>query len=185
MKWWVSMPKVELHTHLNGSIRDSTLLELIKALESRLLVHLAKQCLVACPVMKKNQICQVLIAMRRGDNLRAEDYMLFDPFIYHGMAELHDRHREMRLGVDNTSYEELLALEERIGDVSTGLSEDVIMKSMKQQIYMSVMAESSTDLEPCCICQLTNSCHKQEENKILEKTHRQKILEVEKLSPTI
>ncbi|XLR50322.1 hypothetical protein HN51_001002 [Arachis hypogaea] len=135
--------------------------------------------------MKKNQICQVLIAMRRGDNLRAEDYMLFDPFIYHGMAELHDRHREMRLGVDNTSYEELLALEERIGDVSTGLSEDVIMKSIKQQIYMSVMAESSTDLEPCCICQLTNSCHKQEENKILEKTHRQKILEVEKLSPTI
>ncbi|QHO53630.1 E3 ubiquitin-protein ligase MBR2 [Arachis hypogaea] len=177
MKWWVSMPKVELHTHLNGSIRDSTLLELIKALgekgvinfsqvehiimkcicimkKSRLLVHLAKQCLVACPVMKKNQICQVLIAMRRGDNLRAEDYMLFDPFIYHGMAELHDRHREMRLGVDNTSYEELLALEERIGDVSTGLSEDVIMKSMKQQIYMSVMAESSTDLEPCCICQV-------------------------------
>ncbi|KAL4396581.1 hypothetical protein AHAS_Ahas01G0106200 [Arachis hypogaea] len=111
--------------------------------------------------------------------------MLFDPFIYHGMAELHDRHREMRLGVDNTSYEELLALEERIGDVSTGLSEDVIMKSMKQQIYMSVMVDSSTDLEPCCICQLTNSCHKQEENKILEKTHRQKILEVEKLSPTI
>ena len=70
------MPKVELHTHLNGSIRDSTLLELIKALgekgvinfsqvehiimkcicimkKSRLLVHLAKQCLVACPVMKK------------------------------------------------------------------------------------------------------------------------------------
>ncbi|XLR50399.1 hypothetical protein S83_001071, partial [Arachis hypogaea] len=101
------------------------------------LVHLAKQCLVACPMMKKKN----------------QDYMLFDPFIYHGMAELHDRHREMRLGVDNTSYEELLALEERIGDVSTGLSEDVIMKSMKQQIYMSVMVDSSTDLEPCCICQ--------------------------------
>ncbi|RYR76090.1 hypothetical protein Ahy_A01g000687 isoform C [Arachis hypogaea] len=33
--------------------------------------------------------------------------------------------------------------------------------------------------------ELTNSCHKQEENKILEKTHRQKILEVEKLSQTI
>ena len=26
MEWWVSMPKVELHAHLNGSIRDSTLL---------------------------------------------------------------------------------------------------------------------------------------------------------------
>ncbi|RYR11911.1 hypothetical protein Ahy_B04g069418 isoform C [Arachis hypogaea] len=32
MEWWVSMPKVELHAHLNGSIRDSTLLELTKAL---------------------------------------------------------------------------------------------------------------------------------------------------------
>lgn len=26
MNWWVSMPKVELHAHLNGSIRDSTLM---------------------------------------------------------------------------------------------------------------------------------------------------------------
>ncbi|RVX08094.1 Adenosine deaminase-like protein [Vitis vinifera] len=32
MEWWISMPKVELHAHLNGSIRDSTLLELAKAL---------------------------------------------------------------------------------------------------------------------------------------------------------
>lgn len=31
--------------------------------------------------------------------------MLFDPFLYHGMAEMHDRHREMRLDVDNMSYE--------------------------------------------------------------------------------
>ncbi|KAJ0016913.1 hypothetical protein Pint_10919 [Pistacia integerrima] len=28
MEWCVSMPKIELHAHLNGSIRDSTLLEL-------------------------------------------------------------------------------------------------------------------------------------------------------------
>ncbi|XAR53776.1 Adenosine deaminase [Bertholletia excelsa] len=32
MDWWVSMPKVELHAHLNGSIRDSTLLELARGL---------------------------------------------------------------------------------------------------------------------------------------------------------
>ncbi|CAL0331316.1 unnamed protein product [Lupinus luteus] len=100
-----------------------------------------------------SEIRQVLVAMRRGENLRAEDYMLFDPFIYHGMAEMHDRHRGMRLDVDNMSYEELLALEERIGDVNTGLCEDVIINLMKQRIYMSFMTESSTDLEPCCICQ--------------------------------
>ncbi|KAJ7967472.1 E3 ubiquitin-protein ligase MBR2 [Quillaja saponaria] len=100
-----------------------------------------------------SEIRQVLNAMHRGDNLRAEDYMLFDPFIYHGVAEMHDRHRDMRLDVDNMSYEELLALEERMGDVSTGLSEEMIMKLMKQQVYVSVMTESPPDLEPCCICQ--------------------------------
>ncbi|WRX13611.1 zinc finger protein [Theobroma cacao] len=81
------------------------------------------------------------------------DYMLFDPFIYHGMAETHDRHRDMRLDVDNMSYEELLALEERIGDVSTGLSEETILKLMKQQKYSSTTTESPQELEPCCICQ--------------------------------
>ncbi|XP_057463155.1 N6-mAMP deaminase [Actinidia eriantha] len=32
MDWWVSMPKIELHAHLNGSIRNSTLLELARDL---------------------------------------------------------------------------------------------------------------------------------------------------------
>lgn len=31
--------------------------------------------------------------------------MVFDPFLSHGMAELQDRHRDMRLDVDNMSYE--------------------------------------------------------------------------------
>ncbi|KAK9988417.1 hypothetical protein SO802_028656 [Lithocarpus litseifolius] len=98
------------------------------------------------------QIRQVLSAMRRGENIRAEDYMLFDPFVYHGMADMHDRHRDMRLDVDNMSYEELLALGERIGDVSTGLSEDTIFELMKQRKYATA-TESLRDLEPCCICQ--------------------------------
>ncbi|PIN21147.1 Adenine deaminase/adenosine deaminase [Handroanthus impetiginosus] len=32
MEWCVTMPKIELHAHLNGSIRDSTLLELAREL---------------------------------------------------------------------------------------------------------------------------------------------------------
>lgn len=101
-----------------------------------------------------SEIRQVLNAMRRGENLRIEDYMLFDPLIYHGMAEMHDRHRDMRLDVDNMSYEELLALEEQIGDVSTGLSEETIFELMKQQKYMSIATRSSSpDVEPCCVCQ--------------------------------
>ncbi|GFZ19587.1 RING/U-box superfamily protein [Actinidia rufa] len=98
-----------------------------------------------------SEIRQVLNAMRRGENIRSEDYMLIDPFI-NGVAEFHDRHRDMRLDVDNMSYEELLALEERIGNVSTGLSEETIMKSMQQQKYLSIVEESPSSLEPCCIC---------------------------------
>lgn len=98
-----------------------------------------------------SEMRQILHALRRGENLRAEDYMLFDPFI-NGVADLHDRHRDMRLDVDNMSYEELLALEERIGDVKTGLTEDVILKSMKQRKHILFMGISTQILEPCCIC---------------------------------
>lgn len=98
-----------------------------------------------------SEMRQILNAMRRSENLRAEDYMLFDPFI-NGVADLHDRHRDMRLDVDNMSYEELLALEERIGDVKTGLTEEVILKSLKQRKHMFFMAISTQNLEPCCIC---------------------------------
>ncbi|KAF5745616.1 hypothetical protein HS088_TW07G01208 [Tripterygium wilfordii] len=100
-----------------------------------------------------SEIRQALNAMRRDENVQIEDYMLLDPFIYHGMAEMHDRHRDMRLDVDNMSYEDLLALEERIGDVSTGLSEETILKFMKQRKYVCITEESPSDLEPCCICQ--------------------------------
>lgn len=51
-------------------------------------------------------------------------------------------------------FQELLALEERIGDVNTGLSEDTIMKLLKHRIFMFFMTEASTNLEPCCICQV-------------------------------
>lgn len=35
-----------------------------------------------------------------------QDYMLIDPFI-NGFAEMNDRHRDLRLDVDNMSYEVL------------------------------------------------------------------------------
>ncbi|XP_073270430.1 E3 ubiquitin-protein ligase MBR2-like [Primulina huaijiensis] len=95
-------------------------------------------------------IRQVLNAMRRGVHLQAEDYMVIDPFV-NGFVELHDRYRDMRLDVDNMSYEELLALEDRIGNVSTGLDEEKISSSMKQKIYEAMSV--SPNLEPCCICQ--------------------------------
>ncbi|XP_059314016.1 E3 ubiquitin-protein ligase MBR2 isoform X1 [Lycium ferocissimum] len=96
-------------------------------------------------------IRQVLHAMRRGESRRSEDYMMLDPFV-NGVAELHDRHRGMRLDVDNMSYEELLALEERIGSVNTGLSEETIFGRMKQRKHGLICGGSSSEMEPCCIC---------------------------------
>jgi len=47
----------------------------------------------------------------------------------------------------------LLALEERIGNVSTGLSEEMVLKFLKQKKH-SVEKESQIDAEPCCVCQV-------------------------------
>ncbi|KAF7817485.1 putative E3 ubiquitin-protein ligase RHG1A [Senna tora] len=99
-----------------------------------------------------SELRNVLGIMRRGGNLRFEDFMILDHSIFSGMADIHDRHRDMRLDVDNMSYEELLALEERIGNVSTGLSEETILKLLKQKKY-SVEEGSQVEAEPCCICQ--------------------------------
>ena len=46
-----------------------------------------------------------------------------------------------------------MALEERIGNVSTGLSEETILKLMKQKKY-SVEIGSQREAEPCCVCQV-------------------------------
>ncbi|KAH7523648.1 hypothetical protein FEM48_Zijuj06G0034200 [Ziziphus jujuba var. spinosa] len=81
-----------------------------------------------------------------------QDVMILDQSVFFGVADIHDRHRDMRLDVDNMSYEELLALEERIGNVSTGLSEETIRNRLKQKKY-SVAVVSQLEAEPCCICQ--------------------------------
>ncbi|XP_076917272.1 E3 ubiquitin-protein ligase MBR2-like [Bidens hawaiensis] len=98
-----------------------------------------------------SEMRNVLDLIRRGENLRFEDVMSVDQSIFFGMAGFHDRHRDMRLDIDNMSYEELLALEERIGNVNTGLTEEKVLKSLKQKAYASVTGQP--DAEPCCICQ--------------------------------
>lgn len=98
-----------------------------------------------------SEIRSVLDLIRRGEGLRFEDVMLLDQSVFYGIADMHDRHRDMRLDIDNMSYEELLALEERIGNVNTGLTEENISKCMKQKIY--VTEDGQPDAEPCCICQ--------------------------------
>ncbi|TKY57835.1 E3 ubiquitin-protein ligase HIP1 [Spatholobus suberectus] len=99
-----------------------------------------------------SELRNVLGLMRRGGNLRFEDVMILDHSVFSGIADIHDRHRDMRLDVDNMSYEELLALEERIGNVSTGLSEETILKHLKKKKY-SAEPGFQHEAEPCCVCQ--------------------------------
>jgi len=87
-----------------------------------------------------------------GDLLCFHIYLFLKQSIFYGGVEIHDRHRDMRLDIDNMSYEELLALEERIGNVSTGLTENDVMKLLKQRKFSSWRL-SSMEYEPCCICQ--------------------------------
>ncbi|CAA0842909.1 E3 ubiquitin-protein ligase MBR2 [Striga hermonthica] len=61
-----------------------------------------------------------------------------------------DQHRDMRLDVDNMSYEELLVLGERIGSVCTGLSDDLISKCLTESILCS--SDQSEDDGRCVIC---------------------------------
>ncbi|KAJ0252541.1 hypothetical protein HA466_0117260 [Hirschfeldia incana] len=101
-----------------------------------------------------SQIQNIMDVMRREPNhtLRLQDVMrLNQSLLFDGAAAgiMHDRYRDMRLDVDNMSYEELLALEERIGDVCTGLNEEAISNRLKQGKFKS----STQDAEPCCICQ--------------------------------
>ncbi|KAL1564767.1 RING-type E3 ubiquitin transferase [Salvia divinorum] len=98
-----------------------------------------------------SEIRHVLDLMRRGEGLRLEDMMLLDHSVFFEMGDIHDRHRDMRLDVDNMSYEELLALEERIGNVSTGLNEETIMARLKQRKYAERQADQA-EAEPCSIC---------------------------------
>ncbi|KAI3684702.1 hypothetical protein L6452_33927 [Arctium lappa] len=98
-----------------------------------------------------SEIRNVLDLMRRGEPLRFEDIMILDQSVFYGIADVHDRHRDMRLDIDNMSYEELLALEDRIGNVNTGLTEETISKHLKQKQYVAVTGQP--DAEPCCVCQ--------------------------------
>ncbi|CAN6992283.1 unnamed protein product [Brassica oleracea var. botrytis] len=45
------------------------------------------------------------------------------------------RFYDMRLDIDNMSYEELLALGDKMGTVSTALSEEALLRSLQKSIY--------------------------------------------------
>lgn len=102
-----------------------------------------------------SEILSALEHARRSAELSFEELVMLDPSLVYG--DIHDEHSDMRLDVDNMSYEELLALEERIGNVSTGLSDESISKCLRETKYSSLdatVAALSQDCDmKCCICQ--------------------------------
>ncbi|XP_050376596.1 uncharacterized protein LOC126793996 [Argentina anserina] len=85
------------------------------------------------------------------------EIMMFQSSLMRGGRSDMDRYRELRLDVDNMTYEQLLELGERIGYVSTGLKEDEISQCLRK-IKLSMMNDQSQHPSgqidgKCIICQ--------------------------------
>ncbi|OIV97773.1 hypothetical protein TanjilG_12530 [Lupinus angustifolius] len=83
-------------------------------------------------------IAEVLLALERIEQdveLTNEQILMLESNLFLIGLNFNDRHRDMRLDIDNMSYEELLALEERMGTVSTALTEEALSECLKRSFY--------------------------------------------------
>ncbi|XP_059635224.1 E3 ubiquitin-protein ligase MBR2-like [Cornus florida] len=91
-----------------------------------------------------------------GVNLRLVSEEQDIPFLIQSLfsfiTDMIDRYRDMRIDVDRMSYEELLALEDHIGNVDTGLSEETMTKSLKHCKYF-LLTEENAEKDSCSVCQ--------------------------------
>ncbi|KAA8525777.1 hypothetical protein F0562_007632 [Nyssa sinensis] len=108
-------------------------------------------------------IAEVLLALERieqDEELTYEQLLALETNLFLGGLGFYDHHRDMRLDIDNMSYEELLALEEKMGTVSTALPEEALSKCLRRSIYQPTSLEDGTmdcngdeDDSKCSICQ--------------------------------
>ncbi|KAG5522573.1 hypothetical protein RHGRI_034658 [Rhododendron griersonianum] len=91
---------------------------------------------------------------RSPDNLE-EILMLQNSMMFGGRSDGFDRFRDWRIDVDSMSYEELLELSERIGNVNTGLKEDEIVHCLRKAKHMdNLFSPLPKEMEQkCSICQ--------------------------------
>ncbi|CAF2352631.1 unnamed protein product [Brassica napus] len=107
-----------------------------------------------------NGIAEALLVLDRIDQeLRYEQLASLETNLFaSGMIRFYDQHSDMRLDIDNMSYEELLALGDEIGTVSTALSEEALSRSLKKSIYQEtdetgpISLDKDDDIK-CSICQ--------------------------------
>ncbi|KAL1209009.1 E3 ubiquitin-protein ligase MBR2 [Cardamine amara subsp. amara] len=109
-----------------------------------------------------NGIAEALLAlemMERDEELTYEQLASLETNLFsNGMFRFYDQHRDMRLDIDNMSYEELLALGDKMGTVSTALSDEALSRSLKKSIYHETDETSAISLNKdddikCSICQ--------------------------------
>ncbi|GAA0143183.1 ubiquitin-protein ligase [Lithospermum erythrorhizon] len=109
-----------------------------------------------------DDIVEVLMDLERIDQsgeMTYERLLALETNLFLSSLNVLDQHSGMRMDIDNMSYEELLALEEKMGNVSTALSEDAITKCLQRSIYQPQSSEEAgldfghqNDIK-CSICQ--------------------------------
>ncbi|CAM8889723.1 unnamed protein product [Rhodiola kirilowii] len=108
-------------------------------------------------------VTEILLALERAgqvEQLSYERLLFLEMNSFFGGLSFHDQHRDMRLDIDNMCYEELLALEDRIGCVSTALTGEAIDRCLNKSFYKPTPSEVASigfnrdedDLK-CSICQ--------------------------------
>ncbi|CAD5181043.1 unnamed protein product [Musa acuminata subsp. malaccensis] len=106
-------------------------------------------------------VAEVLLALERierNEELTYEQLLVLETNVLWGALRFHDQHRDMRMDIDNMSYEELLALEEKMGTVSTALTEEQMTKCLKRITYACAslvpgITSHDNDDAKCSICQ--------------------------------
>ncbi|XP_020686643.1 uncharacterized protein LOC110102593 isoform X3 [Dendrobium catenatum] len=82
----------------------------------------------------------------------SQDSAMFNVPSYFNPPDLLDEHRDLRLDIDDMSYEELLDLQDSIGNVNTGLSEDQLSVCLTKTMYCSTRALEDQLESSCSIC---------------------------------
>ncbi|KAK4755963.1 hypothetical protein SAY87_009720 [Trapa incisa] len=107
-------------------------------------------------------ISEVMWALERieqGDSIFERLASLDTSLFLLNSLNIYDQHRDMRMDIDNMTYEELLALEERMGTVSTALTEEALLKCLKRESYQKTKCHKGADADvekdatKCSICQ--------------------------------
>ncbi|KAK9699688.1 hypothetical protein RND81_08G189100 [Saponaria officinalis] len=107
--------------------------------------------------LRQYGIAEMLLALDRIEQDEEPNYeqlLVLETNLFLGGLTFHDQHRDMRLDIDNMSYEELLALGDRMGTVSTAVPEDVLTKCVKRNVFHGTTdcRENEDDIK-CSICQ--------------------------------